>query len=137
MARNRSSQESRPSRAGARKPANEKAPSSPAAADSAERYRFIVEAAPIGFVAINNDGLIQMVNTEVEKQFGYRREELLGRPIEMLVPMRFRTNHPGHRTGFFADPRARIMGAGRDLAGLRKDGTEFPIEIGLNSFVSE
>ena len=62
---------------------------------------------------------------------------MLGKPVEVLVPPRFRDNHPGHRMGFFTDPRARQMGAGRDLAGLRKDGSEFPIEIGLNSFVTD
>jgi methyl-accepting chemotaxis protein len=100
-----------------------------------DQFRQVVEAAPIGFVAIDREGIIQLVNSQVEKLFGYRREELLGQPVEMLLPQRFRANHPGHRTGFFADPRARVMGVGRDLAGLRKDGTEFPIEIGLNSIV--
>jgi methyl-accepting chemotaxis protein len=100
-------------------------------------YRQVVEAAPIGFVAIDRDGVIQLVNSQVEKLFGYRREELLGQPVEVLLPPRFRPNHPGHRGGFFLDPRARLMGVGRDLAGLRKDGTEFPIEIGLNSISTD
>ena len=97
------------------------------------RYRLIVEATPIGFVAINREGIIELVNSQAEKLFGYRREELIGQPIEVLLPQRFRGDHPRHRTGFFVDPRPRVMGMGRDLSGLRKDGTEFPIEIGLNS----
>jgi methyl-accepting chemotaxis protein len=106
-------------------------------ATTEEQFRQVVEAAPIGFVAISRGGLIEMVNAQVEKLFGYRREELIGQPIEILVPPRFRPNHPSHRTGFFVDPRARMMGAGRDLAGLRKDGSEFPVEIGLSSIVAE
>src|SRR5262249_3433357 len=125
-----------PSRANTRKPANDR-PAVPSAGMTEDQYRQVVEAAPIGFVAINKEGIIQLVNTQVEKLFGYRREELLGQPVEMLLPQRFRPNHPRHRTGFFGDPRERMMGLGRDLAGLRKDGTEFPIEIGLNSIVTD
>jgi PAS domain S-box-containing protein len=73
-----------------------------------------------------------MVNSMTEKMFGYDRQELLGKPIELLVPERFRRHHPQFRAGFSADPRARPMGAGRDLFGLHKDGREFPVEIGLN-----
>ncbi len=109
---------------------------SPSTTTLADQYRQVVEAAPIAFVAIDREGIIRLVNGQVEKLFGYRREELLGKPVEILVPLRFRGNHAGHRAGFFADPRARVMGAGRDLAGLRKDGTEFAIEIGLNSIVA-
>jgi methyl-accepting chemotaxis protein len=136
MAKNRSTPKSIPARAAARK--TSAAPlllDAPAALK--DPYRQIVESASIGFVAIDRHGTIEMVNTQVEKLFGYRREELIGQPIEALVPPRFRTNHPSHRTGFFADPRARVMGVGRDLAGLRKDGSEFPIEIGLNSIKTD
>ena len=136
MAKNRSPQQSRAPRVATRKPAKDRRSALQAAKEAEDQYRLVVEAAPIGFVAINREGIIELVNSQVEKLFGYRREELLGQPVEMLVPQRFRPNHPSHRGGFFADPRARMMGVGRDLAGLRKDGSEFPIEIGLNSIVT-
>jgi PAS domain S-box-containing protein len=97
-----------------------------------ERFRLVVEAAPNAMVMINPAGRIEMVNAQAEAMFGYARHEMLGRPVEILVPERFRGHHPGLRGSFFADPRARPMGAGRDLFGLRKDGSEFPVEIGLN-----
>lgn len=100
---------------------------------AADRDNQIVEGALIGFVVIDRDGAIQRVNAQVEKLFGYRRDELLGEPIETLLPPRYRAHHPSMRTGYFADPGVRQMGVGRELAGMRKDGTEFPIEIGLNS----
>jgi methyl-accepting chemotaxis protein len=121
MARNRST---------AARPNNK--PLTITAATTEDRYQQAFEAAPTAFVAINEQGVIQMVNAQTEKLFGYRREELIGQPVEMLVPMRFRPNHPRHRTSFFVNPQARMMGAGRDLAGVKRDGTEFPIEIGLN-----
>ena len=67
-------------------------------------FRSVVESAPTGFVAINREGVIELVNAQFENLFGYRRDELLGQPVEMLVPRRFRDNHPSHRMGFFADP---------------------------------
>lgn len=96
------------------------------------RFRLVVEAAPNAMVMINQAGAIVMVNTQAERVFGYSRVELLGQPVEMLVPERFRSHHPGMRATFIADPRPRPMGAGRDLYGLKKNGSEFPVEIGLN-----
>lgn len=96
------------------------------------RFRAAVESSPSGMVMVDQAGKIVMVNREVERLFGYDRQELIGSTIERLVPERFRGRHPTYRKGFYASPRARSMGAGRDLFGLRKDGTEIPIEIGLN-----
>jgi PAS domain S-box-containing protein len=102
-----------------------------------ERFRLVVEAAPNAMVMINAAGRIEMVNTQAERVFGYERADLVGQPVEMLVPKRFRAHHPGLRDAFFTDPRPRPMGAGRDLYGLRRDGSEFPVEIGLNPIETE
>jgi PAS domain S-box-containing protein len=99
---------------------------------NADFYRVAVESAPSGMVMIDASGSIMLVNRETERLFGYTRDELLGHSIEMLVPERFRAKHPQYREEFFAHPGARLMGGGRDLYGLRKDGTEIPVEIGLN-----
>jgi PAS domain S-box-containing protein len=98
---------------------------------SERRFRLLVESAPDAVVMINAAGIIVLVNTQTEKFFGYPREELVGQPVEILVPERFRGNHAGYRAGFFASPSARSMGEGRDLYARRKDGSEFPAEIGL------
>jgi two-component system sensor kinase FixL len=97
-----------------------------------EQFRLVVEAAPSAMIMVNADGCIALVNTQAEAVFGYARQELLGRPIETLVPKRFRSQHMEYRHGYLGDARARPMGAERELFGLRKDGTEVPIEIGLN-----
>jgi PAS domain S-box-containing protein len=97
-----------------------------------ERFRLAVEAAPNGMVMVNPNGEILMVNAETERMFGYTREELMGRSIEMLVPPRFQSKHPSHRASFMSHPERRLMGAGRDLFGMRRGGAEFPVEIGLN-----
>ena len=96
------------------------------------RFRAAVESSPNGMVMIDQQGKIVLVNREIERLFGYARDELLGRPIEVLVPERLRARHPAFRDTFFARPQARAMGAGRDLFGVRKDGREIPVEIGLN-----
>lgn len=97
-----------------------------------ERFRLMIEAAPNALLMVDREGFITMVNGQVEKLFRYRREELIGQRVEMLVPLRTQPQHPTLRDNFFREPKTRAMGAGRDLFGLRKDGREVPVEIGLN-----
>lgn len=98
---------------------------------SEERLRTIIESSPNGIVMVNEDGIIVLANATLSGVFGYERDELVGQSVDRLVPERFRNRHPEHRRSFFAQPGIRRMGAGRDLMGVKKDGTEFPIEIGL------
>jgi PAS domain S-box-containing protein len=95
-------------------------------------FQLVVESAPSGLIMIDQTGRIVLVNSQTEHMFGYTRDELLGYSVEMLVPERFRKQHPSYREGYFVNPKARAMGMGRDLFGQRKDGSEFPVEIGLN-----
>ncbi|AYN42777.1 MEKHLA domain-containing protein [Streptomyces dangxiongensis] len=102
----------------------------PSAAE--ERFRGLLEAAPDAMIIVDDTGTIRLINAQTEALFGYRREELLGRPVELLVPHRFRGHHTRHRDGYAANRQVRPMGAGLELHGLRKNGSEFPVEISLS-----
>jgi PAS domain S-box-containing protein len=95
-------------------------------------FRVAFESSPSGMVMVDASGTIILVNREIERLFGYSRDELLGKSIDMLVPRTMRDEHPAYRTDFYAHPQSRSMGTGRDLFGLRRDGSEVPVEIGLN-----
>jgi PAS domain S-box-containing protein len=97
-----------------------------------DRFRQAVESAPNAMVMVDRRGEVLLANSRAAEIFGYAVNELVGQPVELLVPSRFRDAHPGWRDAFYRDLRSRPMGAGRDLFGLRKDGGEFPVEIGLN-----
>ncbi len=96
------------------------------------RFRGILESAPDGMVIVDNRGKIALVNGQAERLFGYSRHELIGAPVELLVPDRLRDVHRRHRADYAETPRTRPMGAGLDLSGRRKDGSEFPVEISLS-----
>ncbi|HTX03136.1 MAG TPA: PAS domain S-box protein, partial [Candidatus Acidoferrales bacterium] len=100
-------------------------------------FRIVLDASPLAMLMVDQAGRIAMINTPAEMLFGYRAIELVDTPIERLVPDRFRPGHPKLRAEFAAAPVARPMGAGRDLFGLRKNGSEVPIEIGLSPFKTE
>jgi len=97
-----------------------------------ERFRGLLEAAPDAIVIVDDTGTIRLVNAQTEALFGYRREELLGQAVELLVPRRLRGHHTLHRNAYAANRQVRPMGAGLDLHGLRRDGSEFPVEISLS-----
>jgi len=101
------------------------------------RFRGLLESAPDSIVVVDTSGVITIVNSETERMFGYERQELLGQPIEILVPERARGHHHTDRSAYSADPNTRPMGAGRPLAGRRKDGSEFPVEISLSPLRTE
>lgn len=104
---------------------------------SERRFRGLLEAAPDAMVIVDLEGIIIMVNAQTEKLFGYQRTELVGKHVEFLTPERFRDTHPFHRKQYGKNPRPRPMGADLDLYALRKDKTEFPVEISLSPMESE
>jgi PAS domain S-box-containing protein len=101
------------------------------------KFRQLLDLAPDAIVGIGVNGRIEMTNAQVEQIFGYAQDELIGQPLEVLVPERFRRAHRGHRTSYFHDPRIRAMGEGLELYARRKDGTEFPCEISLSHIQTE
>lgn len=102
-----------------------------------ERFRLVVESAPCGMIMMSRAGMIVLINSQIEALFRYRRDELIGQSADVLIPERYRHEHPLHRAAGFAAPGARLLEAGRELYGVRKDGTEFPIEIGLNPLITQ
>jgi diguanylate cyclase (GGDEF)-like protein/PAS domain S-box-containing protein len=100
-------------------------------------YAQLLETAPDGIVVVDADGTIVVTNRKAEALFGWSRQELVGRPLEMLIPVRSRAGHPNHRLGYTADPRNRPMGSGLELTALRADGTEFPVDISLSPLITD
>jgi len=105
--------------------------------EAEEKFKALLDAAPDAMVIANKHGEIELVNQQAEKIFGYRREELIGRPVELLIPTEYHSRHVPHREKYFKDPNVRPMGADLELYGLRKGGIKFPVEISLSPISTE
>jgi len=101
--------------------------------ESEEKFRSLLDTAPVAVVIVDDNGRIMIVNVQTEELFGYAREELLGQTVEMLLPKRLRTGHVNHRVNYLIDPRVRPMCPGRDLFGQKKDGSQVPVDVGLSA----
>ena len=99
---------------------------------SAHTFEILLESAHDAMIIVNAEGQIVLVNNQVEKLFGYERNELTGQSIEVLMPAKHKETHPGLRTTYFSAPEVRAMGKGRELLAQKKDGSQFPVEIGLS-----
>ncbi|MCB0281247.1 MAG: PAS domain S-box protein [Calditrichae bacterium] len=102
-----------------------------------QRFKMVVDAAPSGILMTDQKGKITLINPQIEKYFGYSSDELLGKPVEILLPDALKNKHPEMRDAFVHKPSNRAMGAGRDLYARRKDGSEFPVEIGLSHITTQ
>jgi PAS domain S-box-containing protein len=110
---------------------------SAAAGGNQDTFRQLLEAAPDAIIVVDQSGTINLVNSMAEKNFGYRSDEIVGQPIEILVPSPFREQHIHHRQGYFDEPSTRPMGSGLELTGQRKDGSEFPAEISISPLTTD
>src|SRR5579859_2740422 len=107
-------------------------PSDPPSTGSHDRYRELLDTAPDAMIVVGADSAITFANVETERLFGYRRDELIGQPLDLLIPERFRGTHGAHLDRFFTNPTRRPMGSGLSLFARRKDGSELPIEVSLS-----
>jgi len=102
-----------------------------------EKFKALLDSAPDAMIIANDKGEIVLINQQTETLFGYVRDELIGKPVEILIPDDFRSRHKGHRDQYFSDPKVRAMGAGLELFAMRRDGTKFPVEISLSPLQTE
>jgi PAS domain S-box-containing protein len=102
-----------------------------------KKFRGLLESAPDAMVIVDEKGVIQLVNVQTEIMFEYQRDEIIGKPVELLLPQRYKHAHEGHRKNYFHNPKVRQMGEGRELYGLKKSGLQFPVEISLSPLETE
>jgi PAS domain S-box-containing protein len=120
-----------------RSPAQSQGTSQAGTSKSAQQFENLLEAVPDAMVGVDPAGVIRFVNRRTELLFGYNRDDLVGAPLETLVPDSFRQVHTAHRQGFFAEPETRAMGLNLELSGRQADGTVFPVDISLSHIDAE